>query len=153
MADVVIIGVGNRMMGDDAAGPVVIDRLVGRIPDTVALVESVGDATHLLDTWRDARLAVIVDAVVSGGVPGSVHRVGGLAGLPASGRSASTHLVGVAEAIELGGVVDMLPDDLVVYGIEIGRVEPGVTLSPEIEAAADEVVGLVVAEMAEIGSR
>ena len=135
-------------MGDDAAGPVVIDRLVGRVPDTVVLVESVGDATHLLDTWRDARLAVVVDAVVSGGVPGAIHRIDGRVGFPASWRSASTHLVGVAEAIALGDALDMLPDELVVYGIEIGNVEPGVTLSPEVGAAADRVAEMIGAEMA-----
>ncbi len=136
------------MMGDDAVGPIVIDRLAGRLPESVALVESVGDATHLLDTWRDARLTVVVDAVVSGGVPGSVHRIDGKLGFPSTWRSASTHLIGVVEAIDLGGAVDMLPDELVVYGIEIDKVKPGVELGPEIAAAADEVVELVVAEIA-----
>ena len=136
------------MMGDDAVGPIVIDRLIGRLPDPVALVESVGDATHLLDTWRDARLAVIVDAVVSGGVPGAVHRIDGKAGFPSSWRSASTHLIGVVEAVELGDAVDMLPDELIVFGVEIDRVEAGVTLSKEVAAAAEQVADLVVEEIA-----
>ena len=135
------------MMGDDAVGPIVIDRLNGRLPEAVALVESVGDATHLLDTWCDAKLTVIVDAVVSGGVPGSIHRIDGMAGFPSSWRSASTHLIGVVEAIDLGSAVDMMPDALVVFGIEIGRVEPGVGLAPEIDAAADEVAEMIAAEI------
>ena len=148
MSDVVVIGVGNRMMGDDAVGPIVIDRLVGRLPEPVALVESVGDATHLLDTWRDARLAVVVDAVVSGGVPGAVHRIDGKAGFPSTWRSASTHLIGVVEAVELGDAVDMLPDELIVFGIEIDRVEAGVTLTTEVAAAVEQVADLVVEEIA-----
>ena len=138
------------MMGDDAVGPLVIDRLVGRLPEPVALVESVGDATHLLDTWRDARLAVVVDAVVSGGVPGAVHRIDGKAGFPSSWRSASTHLIGVVEAVELGDAVDMLPDELIVFGIEIDRVEVGVTLTAEVAAAAEQVADLVVEEIAAV---
>jgi hydrogenase maturation protease len=138
------------MMGDDAVGPIVIDRLAGLLPDSVALVESVGDATHLLDTWRDTRLTVVVDAVVSGGIPGSVHRIEGKLGFPSSWRSASTHLIGLVEAIDLGGAVDMLPDELVVYGIEIDKVEPGVRLAPEVDIAADEVVKLVSAEIAAV---
>lgn len=135
------------MMGDDAVGPVVLDRLAGRIQETIVLVESVGDATHLLDTWRDTRLAVVVDAVVTGGVPGTVHRIDGLVGLPASWRSASTHLVGVAEAIELARAIGVLPEELVVYGIEIERVEAGVTLSPEVDAAADRAVEALAIEL------
>ncbi|MEN8113857.1 MAG: hydrogenase maturation protease [Actinomycetota bacterium] len=147
MSSTVVIGVGNRMMGDDSAGPVVLDRLAGRLPAEIRLVESVGDATHLLDTWRDVGLAVVVDAVVSGGVPGTVHRIEGTGGFPNSWRSASTHLVGLAEAIDLGGAVDMLPDKLVVYGIEIGEVAPGVDLSPEVDRAADEVANRVTEEL------
>ena len=131
-------------MGDDAAGPIVLDRLAGRLPDTIALVESVGDATHLLETWRDAGLVIVVDAVVSGGVPGTVHRIDGIQGFPAAWRSASTHLVGLAEAIDLGGAVGVLPESMVVCGIEIDRVGPGVGLAPKIDAAVDEVVEIVV---------
>jgi len=131
-------------MGDDAAGPVVIDRLAERVPASVALVESVGDATHLLETWRDAGLAIIVDAVVSGGAAGSIHRIDGMQGFPSAWRSASTHLVGLAEAIDLGDAVGVLPEAMVIYGIEIDRVEPGVGLSPAIDQAVDEVAAGVV---------
>lgn len=131
-------------MGDDAAGPIVLDRLAGRLPDAVALVESVGDATHLLETWRDMNLAVVVDAVVSGDVPGTIHQIEGFEGFPAAWRSASTHLVGLAEAIELGGAVGVLPEAMVVCGIEIDRIGPGVGLGAEIDAAVNEVVEIVV---------
>ncbi len=130
-------------MGDDAAGPIVLDRLAGRLPDTVAVVESVGDATHLLETWRDTELAIVVDAVVSGDVPGTIHRIDGIQGFPAAWRSASTHLVGLAEAIDLGGAVGVLPEAMVVCGIEIERVGPGVELDPEIDAAVDKVVEII----------
>jgi hydrogenase maturation protease len=144
VSEVVVIGVGNRVMGDDAVGPVVIDRLVGQISKSVALVESVGDATHLLETWRDAQLAVIIDAVVSGGVAGSVQRIDGMRGFPSAWRSASTHLVGLAEAIELGEAVGVLPEAMVIYGVEIAGVEPGVGLGPAVELAVNEVAASIV---------
>ena len=86
MGDTVVIGVGNRMRGDDAAGLVVIDRLTGRLPADVRLVESAGDVTHLLDAWRDASRAIVVDAVVSGEEPGTVHRLDARSGIPSSWR-------------------------------------------------------------------
>jgi hydrogenase maturation protease len=144
VSEVVIIGVGNRVMGDDAVGPVVIDRLAGRVPSFVTLVESVGDATHLLETWRDADLAVLVDAVVSGGVAGSIQRINGMAGLPAAWRSASTHLVGLAESIALGEAVGVLPEAMVIFGIEIDRAEAGVVLSSAVDQAVDEVAARIV---------
>jgi hydrogenase maturation protease len=144
VSEVVVIGVGNRVMGDDAAGPVVIDRLAERVDPSVVLIESVGDATHLLETWRDAGLAVIVDAVVSGGVAGSIQRIDGMQGFPSAWRSASTHLVGLAEAIDLGDAVGVLPAAMVIYGIEIDKVEPGVGLSSAVDKAVDEVAASIV---------
>jgi len=135
------------MMGDDAVGPIVLDRISGLPIGEVVLVESVGDATHLLETWRDTRLAIVVDAVVSGGVPGTIMRIDARVGLPSSWRSASTHLVGVGEAIELGRVLGTLPDELIVYGVEIGSVEPGVALSPPIADAAVRLAGMLVDEL------
>ena len=131
-------------MGDDAAGPVVIDRLAERVDPSVVLIESVGDATHLLETWRDAGLAVIVDAVVSGGVAGSIQRIDGMQGFPSAWRSASTHLVGLAEAIDLGDTVGVLPAAMVIYGIEIDKVEPGVGLSSAVDKAVDKVAASIV---------
>jgi hydrogenase maturation protease len=61
---------------------------------------------------------------------------------PAGGpRFLSSHGLGVLEAIELGRVLGMLPDRLVVYGI-VGRdFQHGQGLSPEVEHAAQIVIG------------
>jgi len=63
-------------------------------------------------------------------------------GSPVGGpRFLSSHGLGVLEAIELGRVLGMLPDRLVVYGI-VGRdFQHGQGLSPEVEHAAHIVIG------------
>jgi hydrogenase maturation protease len=147
MGDTVVIGVGNRMRGDDAAGLVVIDRLTGRLAAGVRLVESAGDVTHLLDAWRDASRAVVIDAVVSGDEPGTVHRLDARSGIPSSWRSPSSHLLGLVEALELGAVLDAVPADTVVFGIEAAEIDTGSEMTGPVEAAtlrvADEVLELL----------
>jgi hydrogenase maturation protease len=147
MGDTVVIGVGNRMRGDDAAGLVVIDRLVGRLSAGVRLVESTGDVTHLLDAWRGASRAVVIDAVVSGDQPGKVHRLDARSGIPSSWRSPSSHLLGLVEALELGSVLDAVPADTVVFGIEAAEIDTGSEMTGPVEAAtlrvADEVLELL----------
>ena len=146
MGDPVVIGVGNRMRGDDAAGLVVIDRLTGRLPTDVRLVESAGDVTHLLDAWQDASRAIVVDAVVSGDEPGTVHRLDARSGIPSSWRSPSSHLLGLVEALELGSVLGAIPADTVVFGIEVAEIDTGSEMTSPVEAAtfrvADEVLAL-----------
>ena len=147
MGDTVVIGVGNRMRGDDAAGLVVIDRLTGRLPADVRLVESAGDVTHLLDAWRDASRAIVVDAVVSGEEPGTVHRLDARSGIPSSWRSPSSHLLGLVEALELGSVLGAVPADTVVFGIEAEEIDTGSEMTGKVEAAtlrvADEVLEIL----------
>ena len=75
-----------------------------------------------------------------GPVPATIHRFDASdAALPlASG--ASTHDLGLSDAIELGRALDLLPARLVVLGIEGRTFELGAPLSPEVARAADDVV-------------
>ena len=139
MADVVVIGVGNRMRSDDGAGPAVLDRLREAAPSGVALVESMGDVAQILDAWSGARRVVIVDAVMSGSPPGTVHELDGRGGIPASWRSPSSHLIGLAEAIELGDSLGSLPAEVTVFGIEVENVAGGTALTDPVAAAVADV--------------
>lgn len=65
-ARVVVLGNGNAARGDDAAGLVAARRLGG--------LEHEGDPVALLDAWRDADVAVVIDAVRSGDEPAAIHR-------------------------------------------------------------------------------
>jgi hydrogenase maturation protease len=129
----VVIGVGNAARGDDAAGLIAARRLGG--------LEHEGDPVALLDVWRGAELAVVIDAVSSGAEPGTVHRFDATAEpLPAHLRgSSSTHALGLAEAIELGRALGRLPARLIVYGIEGERFEAGTELTPAVAAAVEAV--------------
>lgn len=132
-----VIGVGNPWRRDDAAGLVAARRLGGReLEDVAALVEALGEAEE----------AVVLDAVSSGAEPGTVHRFeAGEAPLPARLFAASTHVLGVGEAVELARALGKLPARVTVYGIEGGDFAAGEGLSPEVERAVDEVVAEVEA--------
>ena len=134
---VVVVGIGNEARGDDAAGLIAARRL-----EALALE---GDAIALLDVWRGADVAVVIDAVSSGAAAGTVHRFdASREPLPASlRRSSSTHALGLAEAIELGRALDRLPARLIVYGIEAERFEAGAALTPAVAAAIESVAAAV----------
>ena len=132
-----VIGVGNAARGDDAAGVIAARRLGG--------IEHHGDPVALLDVWRGAATAIVIDAVRSGAPPGTVHRFDATAApLPTQLRgSSSTHALGLAEAIELGRTLGQLPARLIVYGIEGERFEAGTELTPAVAAAIEAVVEAV----------
>jgi hydrogenase maturation protease len=144
---VVVVGIGNAMRGDDAAGLEVVGRLRERGPGAgVALRTLEGEGVALLDLWEGACAAVLVDSVRSGAAPGTVRRLDATAEpLPSGLRtSSSTHAVGVADAVELARALGRLPRRLVVYGIEGARFDAGAALSPPVAAVIDAVADRVL---------
>jgi hydrogenase maturation protease len=137
MSTTLVIGVGNALRGDDAAGLEVARRLADRgLPAGVELATHEGDGLGLLELWNGAEAVVLVDSVRSGDLPGTLHRIDASSHpvpLPLGG--ASTHALGVAEAIELARVMGTMPPKLIVYGVEGSRYETGAALSPTVAAA------------------
>lgn len=139
--DVVVIGVGNEDRRDDGVGSLVVRRLRRAAPAGARWALCAGDAPSLLEAWRGAREAILVDALVSGATPGSVHRFEAHLGpVPAEFAHCSSHSLGVAEAIEMGRALGALPERLVVFGIEGEDFRSGRGLSRGVEAAARAVV-------------
>jgi hydrogenase maturation protease len=157
----VVIGVGNRDRGDDAAGLAVARQLRNAViavprlePGMVPaiwprIVEHSGEATTLILQMDGAERAFLIDACVSGAVPGTVHRfeVSSTA-MPAFASGVSTHGFGLAAAVELARVLGVLPRQSIVYAIEGGSFEVGAPLSPPVAAAVAEVTSRLHAEIA-----
>src|SRR3974377_801942 len=111
-----IIGIGNRDRGDDAAGLLAAERRGGG--------EHGGEAPSLLDAWDGADDVVLIDAVVTGAPPGTLHRWDARDLPPeAVGLRVSTHAFSIVDAIHLAESTGCLPKKLVVYGIEAAQFE------------------------------
>ncbi|MGE0707630.1 MAG: hydrogenase maturation protease [Planctomycetota bacterium] len=143
-----VIGVGNRLRGDDAAGLLAIDRLRELAPAGVLLETLSGAPLELARCWSGEDAVVILDAMRAGRPPGTIARFDALAGpLPADAFALSTHHLGVAQAVELARALDALPRRLIVLGVEGADFSAGAALSPDVAAALDELVQRALAEL------
>lgn len=147
MADAVVIGVGNRWRRDDIAGIAVIDALRGQMDDNVELVESDGEPTRLIDAFERASTVVMVDAVVTGGEPGTVHRFTDSELPDQMGIGQSSHLVQLVETIELGKLLGKLPNGLVLIGIEATDFDNGEGMTEPVAAGVRVAVDAVLGEL------
>ena len=137
----VVIGVGNPLRGDDGVGLRVAAELVGRLDTGVELTTSDGDPGELMDMWRDAACAVVVDAMLSGRDAGTVEVFDVTnASLPACLTLESTHRAGTASAVELARALDRLPACLFIVGVEGTVFDLGEELSDDVAASVDDAV-------------
>jgi len=145
---ILVIGVGNPDRGDDAAGLAVARKLRDAIrPGEVTVAELAGDQLALLDEWTGATDVYLVDAVCSGGTPGTVYRFDAAHPLQESFRHRGTHTFSLADVIELARALGGLPVHLAGFGIEGADFTIGAGLSPAVASAADEVTALLLAEL------
>lgn len=138
-----VVGVGHPLRGDDAAGSAIAaslaPRFFGRAIDAGPVPESyLGPLLAV-----PARPVVFLDAVAHGARPGSwcVVPAESLAVRPADTHRASLGL--------LAGLLGAHGIGVWVVGIEPRQLTPGAPLSPEVERATAELVGLLTAAMTE----
>lgn len=145
---VLVAAIGNPDRGDDGFGPAVADRLQGRVPAGVRVIECGGDVLSLIEEWAGFSAVLVVDAAAPIGQPGRIHRLDlhGLSPLVAFARG-STHAFGIAEAVELARILGRLPRHLVVYLAEGERFDIGARLSPAVNDAVDRVTETILAEL------
>jgi len=144
----VVIGVGNEFRRDDGAGPAVVGRLRDLVPPGVDLVVTDGEPTRLMEAWTGAALAIVVDAVrAQPARPGRAHRF--VVDRPESGsaRAASSHGLGLDDAISLAVALDRMPGRLIVHAIEASDLAQGTGLTPAVAAAVDPVARAILDDL------
>ncbi len=144
-----VIGIGNDLRGDDAAGLEVARRLrAGDLPPGVEVSEGGGEALDLLELWSGAETVILIDAVRSGAPAGTLHRLdASRAPLPTGLERTSSHTVSIAEAVELARELGRLPPEVIVFGIEGARAQAGAPLSDGVQQGVERAVRAVREEI------
>ena len=156
---ILIAGVGNIFLGDDAFGVEVVRRLAQRpLPEQVRVVDF-GirglDLTYaLLDGYETV---LMVDAAPRGGSPGAVRFGTGRAAPPGPGEAApliETHGMDPVKVLRLAAAMGGTVGRLLVVGCEpapaddVEEMQTG--LSEPVRAAVDEAVGLIESLVAKV---
>lgn len=144
-----VIGLGNALRGDDAAGLLVTRRVRAARPE-LDVLEHEGEPVSLLGMWERRPTVFLVDAIGgAAAVAGNVRRFDAAAApLPAAAFGGpSTHALGLADTIELARTLGRLPERVTVLGIEGEAFELGERPSPAVLDAVARVTAAIVAEV------
>ena len=159
---ILVAGIGNIFLGDDAFGSEVARRLATRpVPDGVRVVDF-GirglDLTYALLDGYDA--AILVDATPRGGTPGTLYVIEPDPAAPAPGEqdpagpSIETHGMDPVKVLRLAAAMGEPTRRVLLVGCEPGIFgtdeDPVMGLSPPVEASVDGAIELIESLIVEL---
>ena len=151
-ASVVVVGLGNRFLHDDAVGIRVAEALA-RLKRKDQRLNGVEVKQYeemdlsLLQEFGNASRLIVVDAARSGTAPGSVSVYGVAESQETVERLPSLHELDVTEMIGLARTLGIVKCPVRIVGIEPGDLSLGEGLSTAVERAVPSAVEAVLAEI------
>ena len=142
-----VLGIGNVLMGDEGVGVHVIRHLENEeFPPGVELLDGGTGSFLLLDAMQRARKVILIDATLDDSSPGTVRRLRPRfsADYP---RTLAAHDIGLKDLLDafylLGHQVDV-----VLFAVSIAPLQDmGVELSPQLSGRVPEIAGFVKDEI------
>ncbi len=141
MKKILVLGLGNLLMNDDAAGVLVAQNLSKKYPDTENL-QIVDGGTLGLDLLRFLEWAdkmIIVDAVNVGLDAGTVVKIEGDDIDTVFETKLSPHQMGLKDILGTSELLGEKPKEIVLYGIQTKSIQMEQTLSKEVEANIEKL--------------
>lgn len=149
MKDTLLIGVGSDFRSDDMVGILIARRLSELMRPGLEVVEHHGEGSGLMELWEGYRRVIVVDAAQSGTAPtGTLHDFDVIAApLPAKFLHYSSHLFGLAEAIELARTLTGLPEKFHVFAIEGENFSHGGQMTKSVNEAMERLIKKLEADL------
>ncbi len=142
-APVLVIGIGNPSRGDDALGPLAIERLQCLdLPGVELLTDFQLQVEYVLDL-RDRAEVIFVDAAASGPAPFAFAPV-----TAAADASVSSHALSPAALLHACRQLDIAPPPAHVLAIRGHAFELGAALSPEAADHLEAALGWLTGRLA-----
>ncbi len=144
-----VIGIGNLLCRDDGLGVRVAEMLANEdLPTGVQVRELGTPGWGLVNHFQGWRRVFLIDAVEMGEEPGACHRLEASQAqfIPAN-QSISLHEPGLADSLALAQALNLMPDEVVLFGVEPATTEPGDEMSPQVKNAIPSIVETIRQEL------
>lgn len=145
-----ILGVGNPLLGDDAIGVLVAQQLQARIdlPPHVTVIDGGTEGIGLIPVMETYRRMIVVDAVMMELPAGAIRRfTWDKVRVTGHEQTLSLHQSDLADALILAEVLNSLPPEVVIYGVQPQNTEWDQPLSSVVERILPVLVDALIHEV------
>ena len=144
-----VLGVGNLLLTDEGIGIHAVQRLyeAQTLPESVEIVDGGTAGLALLYYLEGVDQLVIIDAVETGGKPGTIVRLAGDRIPVYMSLKVSPHEITLPDFLAAAKLRDLYPKEVVVWGMQPDCLDVGVELSPAVEMQLDILLQHVKQEL------
>lgn len=146
---VLVLGIGNLVMSDDGVGVRVVQELQRsyNFPENVKVIDGGTLGLDLLPMLENITHLILVDAVETGGKPGTMVRLAGEELPIALETKLSPHQMGLKDLLAVSELMGHSPGEMVLIGVQPGSIEMGVDMTADVDAVLDEMISNVLYEL------
>ena len=144
-----VLGLGNILLHDEGIGVWVAESLQRQFefPPEVAVLEGGTLGLDLLPRLDGVERLLVIDAVKLGREPGDLARLAGDEVPAALHIKVSPHQVGIQDLLAAARLMGREPPEVVLWGMEPERLDPGTGFSPSVESAIPRLQAAVLDEL------
>jgi len=143
---VIVVGIGNPIMGDDSVGIRVVEELKKEVKVDTAILTTT--TFEVLDKIMGYDKAIIVDGIKSGNEPGTIYELT-VDDVFYTYSFTNTHNLSLATTLKLGYLIfpEKMPKYIKLIAVEVENIDFGKDCSPKVKDAIPKVIEMIKKEL------
>ena len=146
--NILILGLGNILLGDEGVGVRVIEQLLSHpFPDEIEVIDGGTAGYELINFFEGKEKVIIVDAVKTNDTPGSVYKMDLSIVQEDETVQLSLHQIGLKNVFKMASMMDLNPEVTLVGIVPKDYQDYNIGLSEEVEKAIPLAIETVLKEI------
>ena len=145
----VVLGIGNTILTDEAAGvraALALEQAY-KVPANVQVIDGGTSGMEMIEDLSNLDFLIVLDVVKTGAAPGTVVKIAGDE-IPVFFRQKlSPHQIALPDVLASLELLDTMPKEIIVLGIEPISLELGIEMTPTIAEKVPVLAGMAAAEL------
>lgn len=147
---ILILGIGNVLMGDEGVGISVVRELekTSPLPENVEILDGGVGSFLLLEPMQTAEKVILIDATIDGAATGTIRRLRPRYSKDYP-RTLTAHDIGLKDLLDTFYLLGAIQPDVTLFAVSIPPLQDmTMELSPELSPVVPEVARMVLEEVA-----
>ena len=145
----VVLGIGNTILTDEAAGVRAVEALerAYKMPANVQVIDGGTSGMEMLEDLSNLDFLIVIDVVKTGAAAGTVVKIEGDQIPVFFRRKLSPHQIALPDVLACLELLDTMPKEIIVLGVELISLELGMEMTPTVAAKVPLLMEMAASEL------